>query len=112
MLEDPRVNFAVSKRGLKTGVDHLGIQVESEPDLATLREQIVAAQIVALEQANTQCCYARSDKYWLTDPQGVAWETFHTLESVPIYGETERPEIRACCEPTSNLPAKSSACCA
>jgi len=88
MVDDPRVNFAISKRGLKPGVDHLGIQVESEAELASLREQVAAAEIPALDQANTVCCYARSDKYWINDPQGIAWETFHTLDSVPVYGES------------------------
>ena len=88
MVDDPRINFAISKRGLKPGVDHLGMQVESEAELTDLRKQVVAAEIPALDQANTACCYARSDKYWITDPQGIAWENFNTLESVPIYGDT------------------------
>lgn len=114
MLDDPRINFAISKRGLKAGVDHLGIQVESETELTVLREQVGAAEIAALDQANATCCYARSDKYWITDPQGVAWETFHTLESVPVYGESRRAESEACCSPASPArpqPTKSAACC-
>jgi len=113
MLDDPRVNFAISKRGLKPGVDHLGVQVESGADLAALREQVAAAEIAALDQPNTLCCYARSDKYWVTDPQGIAWETFHTLDSVPVYGDALRPEPNACCEPTTTSHlAKSRSCCA
>jgi catechol 2,3-dioxygenase-like lactoylglutathione lyase family enzyme len=115
MVEDPRVNFAISKRGLKAGVDHLGVQVESDTELTALREQVVAAEIVALDQANTGCCYARSDKYWITDPQGIAWETFHTLDSTPVYGETVNAESTACCSPApmvASQSAKSSACCA
>jgi catechol 2,3-dioxygenase-like lactoylglutathione lyase family enzyme len=115
MLEAPRVNFAISKRGLKPGVDHLGMQVESEAELATLREQVAAAEIAALDQANAACCYARSDKYWITDPQGIAWETFHTLDSVPVFGETQRPETKVCCESAPTVTpraAKSGACCA
>jgi hypothetical protein len=95
MLEDPRINFAISKRGAKAGVDHLGIQVESEEELAELRQRVKAAEIAALDQPNADCCYARSDKYWVTDPQGVPWETFHTLGSIPIFGETSR--TNACC---------------
>ena len=114
MLEDPRINFAISKRGLKPGVDHLGMQVESEAELSELRQQVAAAEVAALEQSNTVCCYARSDKYWITDPQGVAWETFHTLESVPVYGEARGSESTACCSPSppaSFEPTKFNACC-
>jgi catechol 2,3-dioxygenase-like lactoylglutathione lyase family enzyme len=115
MMEDPRINFAISKRGLKAGVDHLGVQVESETELASLREQMATADISVLDQPQAECCYARSDKYWITDPQGVAWETFHTLDSIRVYGYTERTEGTACCS-TSSKPssesAKSGACCA
>ena len=115
MVEDPRVNFAISKRGLKPGVDHLGVQVESEAELTALREQAAAAEIGVLDQKNTVCCYARSDKYWVTDPQSVAWETFHTLESVPVYGNAPRPESAACCSPApagATESPTSSRCCA
>src|SRR5262249_12320410 len=78
ILDDPRVNFAVSKRHLKPSLDHLGLQVESDTELTALREQVAAAEIAVLDQTNAECCYARSDKYWITDPQGIAWETFHT----------------------------------
>jgi catechol 2,3-dioxygenase-like lactoylglutathione lyase family enzyme len=114
MLEDPRINFAISKRGLKPGVDHLGMQVESGAELSELRQQLAAAEIAAFDQQNTVCCYARSDKYWITDPQGVAWETFHTLESVPVYGEARGAESTACCSPMPperSQPAKSVRCC-
>jgi catechol 2,3-dioxygenase-like lactoylglutathione lyase family enzyme len=116
MLEDPRVNFAISKRGLKAGVDHLGVQVESETELASLRQQAAAAEIAALDQPKAECCYARADKYWITDPQGVAWETFHALDSIPVYGQTERAENgTACCgipATVTSQSAKSGACCA
>jgi catechol 2,3-dioxygenase-like lactoylglutathione lyase family enzyme len=114
MMDDPRVNFAISKRGLKPGVDHLGVQVDSDAELRTLRKQVAAAEIGALDQTDSVCCYARSDKYWITDPQGVAWETFHTLDSVPVYGETRRAESTACCGPAASdtsESAKSGACC-
>ena len=116
MMEDPRINFAISKRGIKPGIDHLGVQVESQTELVQLREQIAAAEIAALDQPQAECCYARGDKYWTTDPQGVAWETFHTLDSIPVYGHTERVEGTACCATTSSKSssesAKSGACCA
>ena len=73
----------------RAGIDHLGIQVESDEELTALREQVAAAQIAAQDQPNAECCYARSDKYWTTDPQGIAWETFHTLDAIPVYGETK-----------------------
>ena len=114
MLDDPRINFAISKRGLEPAVDHLGLQVESDTELNALREQVAAAEIAALDQTNAACCYARSDKYWITDPQGVVWETFHTLNSIPVYGETPRAESAACCAPVppaASQSVKSGACC-
>ena len=126
MLDDPRINFAISRRGAKPGLDHLGVQVESDEELSTLRGQVGQAEIAALDQSNAACCYARSDKYWITDPQGIAWETFHTLDSVPVFGEDSRvadsaQEKSACCAPAETTatttatikiqPAKSGACC-
>jgi len=115
MLDDPRVNFAISKRGLKPGLDHLGVQVDSEQELTALRSQVAQAQIAALDQENASCCYARSDKYWTTDPQGIAWETFHTLGNIPVYGEdTQRTEAHgvACCSPVATQsPEKADAAC-
>jgi catechol 2,3-dioxygenase-like lactoylglutathione lyase family enzyme len=100
MIEDPRVNFAISSRSAKTGVDHLGFQVDSDEELSVLREQVRAAEIAALDQPDAQCCYARSDKYWVTDPQGIAWETYRTLGEAEIYGAETRPaEEGACCSP-------------
>lgn len=116
MLDDPRINFAISRRGLKAGIDHLGVQVESDEELTALRGQVEQAQITALDQPGAACCYARSDKYWITDPQGIAWETFHTLDSIPTYGEdlqaTAPSRDGACCAPAASItiqPAK--ACC-
>jgi catechol 2,3-dioxygenase-like lactoylglutathione lyase family enzyme len=115
MLEDPRVNFAISKRGCQHGIDHLGIQVDSAAELTALCEQTAAADIATAEQTNATCCYARSDKYWITDPQGIAWETFHTLESIPIYGDSERGEQKpGCCSSSASpsVDSGSGACCA
>jgi catechol 2,3-dioxygenase-like lactoylglutathione lyase family enzyme len=119
MLEDPRLNFAISARGLHPGIDHLGLQVESDGELAALRGQIEQAQIAAMTQKDAACCYARSDKYWITDPQGIAWETFHTLDAIPVYGEDHRsvppgPVQDSCCEPAATIdltPGKAGACC-
>ncbi len=112
MLEDPRINFAISRRGRAAGVNHLGFQVDSDEELKDLREQVSKAGIHALDQAGASCCYAKSDKYWIEDPQGVAWETFHTLGSVPIFGEETRRsgEKSACCVPTEKT-GSSATCC-
>ena len=100
MIEDPRLNFAISTRGGKPGVDHLGIQTDTEEELATLKSQAAAADMTLLDVGEATCCYAHSDKYWLTDPQGIAWEQFHTLGNVPVFGD-ESPTLRepaaACC---------------
>ena len=102
MLDDPRVNFAISKRGAKAGVDHLGIQAESAEELAAIGSRLAQADVSALEQKGASCCYAKSDKYWTLDPQGIPWESFHTLGTVPVYGEDGRskavqPEKKAAC---------------
>ena len=115
MLDDPRVNFAISKRGFRPGIDHLGIQVDSAEELTVLREQVAAADIATVEQTNASCCYGRSDKYWITEPQRIAWETFHTLESIPIYGDSERVEQKpgCCSNPASpSVDSRSGPCCA
>ena len=122
MLDDPRVNFALSKRGAKAGLDHLGVQVDSDDELAQLRSQVAQAEIAALDQTGAACCYAKSNKYWVTDPQGIAWETFHTLDTVPVFGEDGRnapaaQEATACCAPVtklSRIPVRAAAdrgCC-
>lgn len=104
MIEDPRINFAISARGLKPGVDHLGIQVDAADELDALRTQLDTAGHALLTQEETTCCYARSDKHWVTDPQGIAWEAYHTLGEAPTYGES-RPAAaasnEACCTPTT-----------
>jgi catechol 2,3-dioxygenase-like lactoylglutathione lyase family enzyme len=98
MLEDPRINFAISTRGSKLGVDHLGIQTDTEEELVALREQAEAADLTLQDVGETTCCYARSDKYWVTDPQGIAWEQFHTLGNIPVFSEKKaEPAAAACC---------------
>ena len=116
-LTDPAVNFAISQRGAKPGVDHIGIQVDTDEELADMNARFTAAALPVQHQNGTTCCYAKSDKAWTVDPQGVAWETFHTLDSVPVYGETLREAIAespACCTPqaTSTVqPQKPTTCC-
>lgn len=119
MVDDPCINFAISTHGAKPGLNHLGMQVETEGELSAQRAQVERAEVAALDQPNAACCYARSDKYWTTDPQGIAWETFHTLDSIPVFGESGRAAAEsnagACCAAPATIatkPAKSGACCA
>jgi catechol 2,3-dioxygenase-like lactoylglutathione lyase family enzyme len=96
MLEDPRVNFAISQRdGSRAGVNHLGFQVDSDSELGELHARLEAADATVVEERNATCCYARSDKYWIKDPAGIAWESFHTLSAVPL-PEAEEPAAGAC----------------
>ena len=119
MLDDPRINFAVSQRGAKAGVDHLGFQVDSDAELTALRQQIAAANIAAADQTGATCCYARSDKYWTTDPQGIAWETYHTLGEAAIYGTQTKTasEVTPRCDPADDAtkavttPPSAARCC-
>lgn len=118
MLDDPRINFAISTRGGQPGVDHLGIQTDTEEELVLLREQARAAGMTLLDVGETTCCYARGDKYWLTDPQGIAWEQFHTLGTIPVFSEAAppMPAAGACCavgpaQGRAPIPIKPSACC-
>ena len=87
MLDDPRVNFAISKRGANSGLQHLGIQVETEKELSEVYERLQHAGRPVIEEGETTCCYANSEKSWITDPQGLWWETFLTSgESTGVYG--------------------------
>jgi hypothetical protein len=106
MLDDPRVNFAISTRGRKAGLDHLGIQAENGGELEEIGARLAQADVSVMPQKNASCCYAKSDKYWTLDPQGIAWESFHTLDSVPVYGADARaPDAQA-------KGKEQSACCA
>lgn len=102
-LDDPRVNFAISTRGGKAGLDHLGIQTENEAELEEIGSRLAQADVALMPQKGAACCYAKSDKYWTLDPQGIAWESFHTLDSAPVFGEDTRARAAqkktACCAP-------------
>ena len=112
MLEDPRVNFAISQRGGKAGINHLGFQVDEAQELTALHARLQAADAGVVEEKDVSCCYARSDKYWVTDPAGIAWESFHSLGTVPFYnGATAEAEKGACCAP-SEAAKSQPACCA
>jgi catechol 2,3-dioxygenase-like lactoylglutathione lyase family enzyme len=101
MLDDPRVNFAISSRG-RVGLDHLGIQVEDSGELTEAFGRLKAAERPVLEQGATTCCYAKSEKAWVQDPSGIAWETFQTRGESTTYGEDSVPAPKnegACCTP-------------
>jgi catechol 2,3-dioxygenase-like lactoylglutathione lyase family enzyme len=107
-LADPAVNFAISSRAESAGLDHVGIQAENAEELKELQARLTAAGITGREQTGTACCYARSDKYWSLDPQGIAWEAFHSLERIPTFGESEsETPAQGCCVPEMG----SSNCC-
>lgn len=116
MLEDPPVNFAISTRGTQPGIDHLGIQTDDPAELAAMKARAAAAGMALLDEGETTCCYARSDKHWVTDPQGIAWEHFHTLADIPVFNEAAAPAPTgpACCAPAAAETAASAepgACC-
>lgn len=119
MLEDPRINFAISTRGARPGLDHFGLQADDAAELAELRARAEAADMAVLDEGTTSCCYARSDKHWVTDPQGIAWEHFHTLGDIPLFNEAAAPAKQpaatgACCAPAQGVvaDAPAAACCA
>ena len=118
MLDDPRVNFAISTRSGQGGVNHLGFQVDSSAELNAMETQLLAVDRKLVAERNADCCYARSDKYWVTDPAGIAWETFHTLSGVPVVGDAdaspdEAPRSGCGCAPRADVGAEAGAksCC-
>ena len=117
MLEDPRVNFSISTHGGAPGVDHLGIQVESEGELREVYGRLQSAERPMIEEGATTCCYAKSEKSWVLDPQGVSWETFLTSGESTVYGDSRTSEYPdqtdgACCAPAIAAPSGATACCA
>lgn len=104
MLDDPRVNFALSARGHAPGLNHLGLQVDHAEELLALQQQVAAAGTVH-EQGLTTCCYAVSDKHWLVDPQGVAWEHFYTMAEAHCFGADTATSTGACCVPAAPASA-------
>jgi catechol-2,3-dioxygenase len=113
MLEDPRVNFAISQRSAETGVRHLGIQVEDRTELADVYARLQRADRPVLQEGATTCCYAKSEKSWIEDPQGIKWETFLTVGESTTYGADEPVIPRtSCCEPNKATEATPSRCCA
>lgn len=118
MLDDPRINFAISERGRVVGVDHLGLQADDDEELAAIGARLQSADAITLAEKATTCCYARSDKFWAEDPQGVRWESFRThgesttYTSAPASAESSKG---ACCGPSTipsnHTPSTSTSCC-
>ena len=117
MLDDPRINFAISRKcGADTGVEHLGVQVEDQAELAEVRGSLLAANRPVMEEGATTCCYARSEKSWIADPDGVVWEAFLTTGDSTDYGDSpdlarlasDNAAENACCAPRIAPPARSS----
>lgn len=114
MLDDPRVNFAISTRGGQPGLDHLGFQTDTAEELVQLKDQAQSADMALIDEGQTSCCYAQSDKHWITDPQGIAWEHFHTLGNIPVFHENRAAQASSavcCAPPTAQAVAATSACC-
>ena len=119
MLDDPAVNFAISTRGSQPGLDHLGFQTDDPAELDAMKARAQAADLALLDEGATTCCYAKSDKHWIVDPQGLPWEHFQTLGNIPVFRESEpvaaQPDAGACCTPKVTgkpvgIPVKSSCC--
>jgi hypothetical protein len=108
MLDDPRVNFAISQRGAEPGIEHLGIQVENEAELNEVYARLNKAERPVIEEKATTCCYANSDKQWIADPTGISWETFLTHGEATVYGgglaATPGTSETACCAPACCTP--------
>jgi catechol 2,3-dioxygenase-like lactoylglutathione lyase family enzyme len=117
MIDDPRVNFAITSGASSPAIDHLGLQVESDDDLALIAAQLAAAGQSVVKQDNAECCYARGNKGWVSDPSGISWETFHTFGESTVYGNdiarpptlTNAQPSESCCTPAAQA---STACCA
>jgi hypothetical protein len=118
MLDDPRVNFAISTRGREPGLDHFGIQAENQPELHEVYARLKEAGGTVIEQGQTACCYAKSEKSWIDDPAGISWETFHTTGESTSYGDGSRENdarlahATACCAPQAAKPVTEQAACA
>ena len=127
MLDDPRINFAISERADNPGLNHLGFQAESERELEEIHTRLQSADSAITAETGANCCYAKSDKYWVQDPTGIAWESFRTLDTIPFYGEqshhgtAEAKNAKdgtgcstSCCPAPTAAPAEKStakACC-
>ena len=110
MLDDPRVNFAISGRVNASGVNHLGFQAESDNELEEIHARLQTADAAITTEKGANCCYAKSDKYWVQDPSGIAWESFRSLDTIPFYGERSHTSAAAAATATEGGGC-STACC-
>lgn len=108
MLEDPRINFAISTRAQKEGVDHLGIQVDETSELEVITQRLKNADLKVFNEGVTTCCYAESSKAWVKDPAGIAWEAYHTMAEAQMFNKKEEVTASACCPPKTT---SSKSCC-
>jgi catechol 2,3-dioxygenase-like lactoylglutathione lyase family enzyme len=104
MLEDPRVNFAISQRGGKPGINHLGFQADNEAELEEIHARLQSADTAIVAEEGANCCYAKSDKYWVQDPSGLAWESFRSLDTIPFFGDDQSPDAIAAKPATTCCP--------
>ena len=112
MLDDPGVNFAISTRGAPAGIEHLGIQVADADELHEVYERLAKADAPVLAEGETVCCYAKSEKSWIEDPQGIRWETFLTIGESTVYGSEAPKAAAACCVPKGvSSRAEAASCC-
>lgn len=110
MIDEPRINFAISDREGEPGLNHMGFQLDDEVELEKMRAQLERASLNVVAEPGTTCCYAESEKYWVQDPTGIAWETFYSLGSVPIFGATPKnPEALREVQSTDSNDSKK--CC-
>jgi len=109
-LDDPRVNFAISNRGTKTGLDHLGIQVDEENELKELRNNLKEADMKTFNEGEADCCYAKSDKTWVEDPSGIAWESYRTMGEVEFFNG-DNINAGSCCVPKTEEQEVKNGCC-
>ena len=113
MLDDPAVNFAISNRGESVGVNHLGLQFDSDEEVTRVQQRLDTANIDGQEEADAECCYAHSNKYWTIDTAGIPWENFHTMNSIRTYnGKDLAEQDHICgCQPMDKLQTTLQGCC-
>lgn len=106
LVDDPAVNFAISLGGEKKGLNHLGIQVDSDEAVQELETRLVEAGISGEKQDDAACCYAKSNKYWVQDPENIIWENYHTMEQMEVFGGDSFTGGEGCCQPSFSQNGK------
>ncbi|MDP3300830.1 MAG: ArsI/CadI family heavy metal resistance metalloenzyme [Sulfuricurvum sp.] len=106
LLDDPYINFAISSGRDKIGLNHLGIQVDSDEALEVIEQRLIDGNIAGEKQEEAQCCYASSKKYWVEDPQNIIWENYHTMEQIEVFGGDEFTGGTGCCQPSFSKDGK------